>query len=142
MTLAGVTLACPSAPDVASMRAAITRGDIVFHAAPFNIQYGGAYSGAMVDEEMALAKRLADELGVPRPVVASLRDVPGAPRSLIPALARNNISVLSIGVNNYAPRPQLCVYGGSNQSVPCLWVEPATRANVTLIMTDQVRVYI
>ena len=99
-TLSGVPLACPSAADVASMRAAIVRGDVTFHAAPFNIEYGGAYSGLMVDEMMALPKRLADELGVPRPIVASLRDVPGAPRSLIPALVRNNISVLSIGVNN------------------------------------------
>lgn len=38
-TLSGITLVCPQPADVAAMEAAIRVGDIVFHAAPFNIEY-------------------------------------------------------------------------------------------------------
>lgn len=128
-TLAGVTLDCPSTADVASMRAAVSRGDVTFHSAPFNVQYGGAFSAGMVDAMLAQPKRLADDLGVPHPRVASLRDVPGAPRSLIAPLARAGIPVLSIGVNDYAPSPAL--------PTPCVWVEPSTNASVVLLTTGQ-----
>lgn len=90
---------------------------------------GGAFNGAMLDAIFAQPKRVADTVGVPHPKVASLRDVPGAPRSIIPALARAGIPVLSIGVNSYAPRPQL--------PTPCIWKEPATNTSVVLVMTEQ-----
>ena len=128
-TLSGVPLACPSPADAAAFAAAIQAGDIVFHAAPFNIQYGGAYSQTMLDAIFDQPRRLAAELGVPPSSVASLRDVPGAPRSIIPGLARANISVLSIGINNYAPAPQI--------PTPCVWREPATGDSVVLLMTKQ-----
>lgn len=129
MTLSGIPLACPGDADAAAMRAAVARGDVVFHSSPFNIQFGGAASSDMLDAIFAQPKRLAAELGVTPPLVASLRDVPGAPRSLVPALARAGIPVLSIGVNSYAPRPQL--------PTPSVWREPSTNTSVVLIMTEQ-----
>ena len=129
LTLSGIPLACPTPADAAAFRAAIAAGDIVFHAAPFNIEYGGVLNNAMLDAIFAQPQRLAAQLGVQPSVVASLRDVPGAPRSLIPALARAGVRVLTVGVNNYAPRPQL--------PTPCVWREPATGDSVVLLMTEQ-----
>lgn len=59
--------------------------------------------------------------------------MPGAPRSIIPGLARAGIEVLSIGVNSYAPRPQI--------PTPAMWKEPSTGDSVMLIMTEQVRLF-
>jgi hypothetical protein len=128
-TLSNITLQCPSQGDVMAMRAAVARGDVVIHASPFNIDFAGAHSQDMLDAMFALPKQLAEELVVPAPLVASLRDVPGAPRSLIPALARAGIPVLSIGLNPWAPNPRL--------PVPCVWREPSTNASVVLLQTDQ-----
>jgi hypothetical protein len=111
------------------MTAALTAGDVVMHASPFNIQFGGAHSQDILDLIFAEPKRVADLAGVPHSVVASLRDVPGAPRSIIPGLVRNNISVLTIGINDYAPRPQI--------ETPCVWVEPETNTSVVLLATNQ-----
>jgi hypothetical protein len=128
-TLAGVLLQCPSPADVAAFTAALAAGDMTFHAAPFNIEYGGAYSQDMLDLIFQQPKRVADQVGVPHPTVASIRDVPGAPRGIIPGLVRNGINAVSIGVNDYAPRPQL--------PTPCVWVEPETNTSVLLVMTEQ-----
>lgn len=128
-TLSGVRLACPSPADAAAFAAAMAAGDIVIHAAPFNIQYGGAFSQEMLDAIFAQPRDLAASLGVNASRVASLRDVPGAPRSMIPGLVRNGIDVLTIGINSYAPRPQI--------PTPCVWKEPATGASVVLLATEQ-----
>lgn len=128
-TFSSVTLVCPSPADVQAMKDAIAAGDISFHAAPFNIQYGGAYSQDMLDAIFRQPARIADEVGIPRPKVASLRDVPGAPRSIIPGLVRNGIEVLSIGDNGYAPKPQI--------NTPTVWREPATNTSIVLLMTGQ-----
>lgn len=55
--------------------------------------------------------------------------VPGAPRSIIPGLARAGVEVLSIGVNDYAPSPQI--------PTPCVWTEPSTGESIVLLMTAQ-----
>lgn len=128
-SLSGITLQCPSPADQAALRSSILAGDINFHAATANMEYGGALNGAALDASFDVAKRIADQIGVPRPIVASLRDVPGAPRSLIPALVRNQIPVLSIGVNDYAPRPQI--------PTPCVWQDPDSNTSVLLLMTEQ-----
>jgi hypothetical protein len=128
-SLSNITLVCPSAADVGAMEEALRVGDVAFHAAPFNIQYGGAFSQAMLDAIFTAPQRLAAKLGLPPPRVASLRDVPGAPRSLVAGLARNGIQVLSIGVNDYAPSPQI--------PTPTLWCEPTTHDCIVLLMTGQ-----
>jgi hypothetical protein len=83
----------------------------------------------MMDGIFQQPKRVASQIGVPAPVVASLRDVPGAPRSMIAHLKRNNIPALSIGVNGYAPRPQI--------PTPCVWRDPDSNESIVLMMTEQ-----
>ena len=127
LTLSGETLRCPTPDAVAELAAAIRAGDIYFHAGAFNIQYENALNSAVVDFSLQLARDLADELGVARPSVLSLRDVPGTTRSLVPILARNNITALSIGVNDAAPNAAM--------PNPGVWVDPASNTSVLYMQT-------
>ena len=127
LTLSGETLRCPTPGAVAELTAALQAGDIYFHAGAFNLQYEHAMNAEVVDFSLQLARDLADELGVARPSVLSLRDVPGTTRSLVPILARNNITALSIGVNDAAPNAAM--------PNPGVWQDPATNASVLYMQT-------
>ena len=127
LTLSGETLRCPTPDAVAELRAALQIGDIYFHAGAFNIEYEQALNSEVVDFSFQLARDLADELGLPRPTVLSLRDVPGTTRSLVPILVRNNITALSIGVNDAAPN--------ANMPNPGVWVDPNTNTSVLYMQT-------
>jgi len=127
LTLSGETLRCPTPAAVSELRAAIQAGDVYFHAGAFNLQYEQALNAEVVDFSLQLAKDLADELGVARPTVLSLRDVPGTTRSLVPLLARNNITAISIGVNDAAPNAAM--------PNPGVWQDPASGASVLYMQT-------
>jgi hypothetical protein len=127
LTLSDKTLRCPSDAAVEELKAAIQIGDIYFHAGAFNIEYEQAIVSDVIDFSFQLAFNLADELGVPRPSVLSLRDVPGTTRALVPILVRNNISAISIGVNDAAPN--------ANMPNPGLWVDPESNTSVLYMQT-------
>ena len=127
LVLSGIALQCPAAADVAAFKAAARRGDIVWQAGAFNSQYELAYNADMVGEQFRLSRELADELGVPRSRVLSLRDVPGTTRSLIPLLVQNNITALTVGVNNGAPNPAM--------ASPSRWADPHSKASVLFMQT-------
>ena len=127
MVLSGIKLACPSQADVSAFKASARRGDIVWQAGAFNTEYELAYNADMVDAQFQLSRELADELGVPRPRVLSLRDVPGTTRALIPLLARNNITALTVGVNNGAPNPAM--------PNPGRWVDTRSNTSVLFMQT-------
>ena len=127
LTLSGEVLRCPSASAVAELRAAIECGDIYFHAGAFNIEYEQALNSDVIDASFALARDLADELGVERPTVLSLRDVPGTTRALVPIMVRNNISTISIGVNDAAPN--------ADMPNPGVWRDPETNTSVLYMQT-------
>ena len=127
LTLSGETLRCPSAAAVEELRLAIQAGDIYFHAGAFNIEYEQALSADVIDFSFSLARGLADELGVARPTVLSLRDVPGTTRALVPLLVRNNISAISIGVNDAAPNAQM--------PNPGVWRDAASNTSVLYMQT-------
>ncbi len=128
-TLSGITLVCPAADAVAAFRAAALRGDITWHAAAFNTEYENAFNEEMISVQFQLSADLADELGLPRPATASLRDVPGTTRALVPILARHNITALSIGVNGGSPAPDM--------PNPGVWRDPASGASVLYMQTGQ-----
>jgi hypothetical protein len=128
-TLANITLQCPSPNDVAALKTSMKNGDFVMHAAPMNMQYGNAVNGDLIDVMFNVAKRISTELGIHAPFVASTRDVPGSPRSLIPHMRRSNITALTIGVNNYAPSPLL--------PNPGVWIEPTTGEDIIIMRTPQ-----
>jgi hypothetical protein len=128
MTLSGITLICPTPDAVEAFKLAVQQGMIAIQAAAFNSEYEVAMTSDMIDVHFALAKAVADEIGIPRPVTASLRDVPGTTRSLIPHLVRNNITALSIGVN-----------GGTASAVmpnPGVWYDPASNTSVLYLQHD------
>jgi len=127
LTLSGETLRCPTADAVAELRAAIVSGDIYFHAGAFNIEYEQALNSDVIDFSFQLARDLADELGVPRPSVLSLRDVPGTTRGLVPILEGNNITAISVGVNDAAPNALM--------PNPGVWWDPASNASVLYMQT-------
>lgn len=128
LTLSGETLRCPTPAAQQELRDAIAAGDIYFHAGAFNIEYEQALTSSVIDFSFQLARDLADELGVPRPTVLSLRDVPGTTRALLPTLARNNISAVSVGVNPWAPNAQL-------KANPGVWEDPASNTSVLYMQT-------
>jgi hypothetical protein len=125
--LSGIPLRCPSRAEVAVFVAAVRMGDIVWHAGAFNTEYELAFNAEMVAEQFRLSRELSDELGVPRSRVLSLRDVPGTTRALIPLLARNNITALTVGVNNGSPDPAM--------PSPGRWVDPASNTSVIFMQT-------
>jgi hypothetical protein len=128
LTLSGETLRCPTPAAQQELRDAIAAGDVYFHAGAFNIEYEQALTSTVIDFSFQLARDLADELGVPRPTVLSLRDVPGTTRALLPTLVRNNITALSVGVNPWAPNARM-------EANPGVWADPATNASVLYMQT-------
>lgn len=127
LTLNGETLRCPTDAAVNELKAAIQAGDVYFHAGAFNIEYEQAIVTSVIDFSFQLARSLADELGIPPPTVLSLRDVPGTTRALVPILVRNNISAISIGVNDAAPNAEM--------PNPGVWLDPETNTSVLYMQT-------
>jgi hypothetical protein len=129
LTLAGIPLVCPTPEDIAAFKLAVAAGDIVWHAGAFNAEYEAAFNEEQVALQFRLSFDLADELGVARPRTLSLRDVPGTTRALVPILRANNITALSIGVNDKAPAPAM--------PNPGVWLDPASGASVLYMQTSQ-----
>ncbi|KJE93927.1 hypothetical protein CAOG_004643 [Capsaspora owczarzaki ATCC 30864] len=94
----GMKLSCPSAQDKAKFELAVRRGDITWHAYPFNAE-AEFMDELLFEFGVELAHSLDDRFGLPRKTVMSQRDVPGTTRSIIPILVRNNVTALSIGAN-------------------------------------------
>lgn len=126
-TLSGVTLQCPDPSAVTEFIDAVQIGDIVFHAAPFNTEWENAFSTDAVNFHFQLAKDLANELNVSIPQTVSLRDVPGTTRSLVPLMVANNLTAISIGVNDAAPN--------ADMPNPGVWYDPLTNTSVLYMQT-------
>jgi hypothetical protein len=124
-TLSGVTLRCPNATQVATMRAAVAAGDIQFHAAPFNVEWEGVAYPEFALAYFALAKNLSTALGVPAPRTASTRDVPGVTRGLLPVLAAAGVTRFSEGVNPETQPPAM--------PSPSVWLDEASGARVLYV---------
>eukprot|EP00041_Stephanoeca_diplocostata_P006264 m.79354 g.79354 ORF g.79354 m.79354 type:complete len:876 (+) comp16268_c0_seq5:68-2695(+) len=106
-------LQCPSAEEIHNLTVALKNGDIVWHAAPFNVQaenMGGALFEAGIKQFQAFDKEF---YGENRTITMSDRDVIYVTRSVIPLLAKYGIKGLTIGSNgaNYPPQvPKLHVW--------------------------------
>jgi len=127
--VSGVPLHCPDPTSIAAFKKSIQQGDIYFHAGLFNTEYENCDNPEAVSLQFKYAKDLADELGVPRPQVLSLRDVPGTTRALIPLLVKENITALTVGVNNGSPAPAM--------PNPGIWSDPATDTSILFMTTAQ-----
>ena len=96
-------LHCPTAAQQAAVQAAIQRGDISWHAWPFNSEME-LHTIEMVEAGIQLSTNLSATLGRVggAPTVMSQRDVPGTTIGVIPTLVKNGIRAFSIGANGAA----------------------------------------
>jgi hypothetical protein len=101
------------------------RGDVVMHAGAMNMQYENMLDPIMAMASFDIAKNIAADLGVAAPATASLRDVPGVTRSMIPVFRAANITALTIGVNQAVPPPDM--------PNPGLWVDPNSGAQLLFL---------
>ena len=94
----GMGFQCPSAEARQTFEAAIRRGDIQWHAFPFNTQ-AELMDASMVRFALQLSHDLDDRYGVVRKMVFSQRDVPGTTRTILPLLNDAGVRAVSFGVN-------------------------------------------
>ncbi len=86
-----------AAADKRTMEEAIARGDIAWHALPFNWQTE-MLAPSMIEGSLALARSLDQRYGKTT-TGAKMTDVPGHTRGIIPPLAKQGVTFLEIGVN-------------------------------------------
>jgi hypothetical protein len=92
-------------------------------------EFENAVNGITASTHFILAKVLAEELGVAVPTVASLRDVPGMTRTMVPIMQAAGIRALSVGVNNGSP--------AADTVNPGIWRDPETNTSVLFMQTGQ-----
>eukprot|EP00760_Papus_ankaliazontas_P015280 PhM_4_TR16443/c0_g1_i1/m.69357 len=102
--LSGIQLKCPSAAEKNDFVDAVREGGITYHAGPFNMQPENM-DKSLFTASLSIAKKLDMEFGFvstdKQKRVLSQRDVPGMTRGVIPILAANNISAISVGSNPF-----------------------------------------
>lgn len=98
----GLRLHCPDEAARAAVIDGIVRGDIVWHAFPFNAQVEWAES-SLFEFGVHMARTLTSRYNIssvwPPSRVMSQRDVPGATRALVPVLQRAGVHAISFGAN-------------------------------------------
>eukprot|EP01084_Bolivina_argentea_P223249 377776_1 len=100
--LNNITLQCPTQSEIKAMEDLIASGDLVWHAQSFNMQFE-AMDSSTFEGNLQLSQLLSMKYGTTQSQVISNRDVPGVTRAIIPILARNNITTISIGQNGMNP---------------------------------------
>lgn len=98
-----------------AMEEAIGRGDIAWHALPFNWQTE-MMDRSMIEGSLAISELLDQRFGK-KTTGAKMTDVPGHTRAIIPPLASHGVKFLEIGVNG----------GSTPAEVPplFLWKDPS-----------------
>jgi hypothetical protein len=98
-----------------AMEEAIARGDIAWHALPFNWQTE-MMDRSMIEGSLAISELLDKRFGK-KTTGAKMTDVPGHTRAIIPPLAAHGVKFLEIGVNG----------GSTPAEVPplFLWKDPS-----------------
>lgn len=89
----------------ARMEAAIRRGDFWWHAFPFTMQVELCDS-SLLSTSLSISEALDKRFGR-KTCAVKITDVPGVSRSLIPVLKRHGITMLHLGANSGAARPEL-----------------------------------
>ena len=99
----GSGLHCPSQTALDAFRTAVSKGDIVWHAFPFNAQ-PEVYDKSIFEFGFQFTANISEELGFV-PVAMSQRDVPGLTRSTIPLMQKYKIDAITVGVNTACMPP-------------------------------------
>ena len=98
-------LHCPDDEAKGSFKDAVTRGDITWHAFPFNSEPEYLLRPLMVEAGFNLTHRLDDMFGRPRTVTMSQRDVPGMTSNIIPVMVKAGVKAVTVGVNSASMPP-------------------------------------
>ena len=91
-------LVCPDASALAAFDAGARRGDIGWHAFPFNPE-PEMFDGALFDAALDLTFMEDARIGHAPRMTYSQRDVPGLTRAAIPRFTRRGIKAVSVGEN-------------------------------------------
>ena len=97
-------LHCPNETQLGEFTEAISRGDVVWHAFPFNAQME-FYDESLADFGFSVTHMLDSMFGREPTVTMSQRDVPGTTSSIIPILVRNRVKAITVGVNTACMPP-------------------------------------
>ncbi|CAD7700287.1 unnamed protein product [Ostreobium quekettii] len=100
----GMGLHCPNMTARDAFLQAVVRGDVTWHAFPFNAQLE-VYDESLADFGFAMTHELDDAWSRRRKTTMSQRDVPGTTRSAIRIMARNGVQALTVGVNKASMPP-------------------------------------
>lgn len=98
---------CPSQRDVKAFEQAIQRGDIIWHAFPFNGQAEAFYDPGFFSYALQFTHQLDTRFNLTNKITMSQRDVPGLTRSALPILASQGIKALSFGLNAGSAPPDV-----------------------------------
>mmetsp|Transcript_43781 Transcript_43781/g.76864 ORF Transcript_43781/g.76864 Transcript_43781/m.76864 type:complete len:807 (+) Transcript_43781:83-2503(+) len=122
----GLGLHCPSSEDQQKVRTSIEKGDITWHAFPFDAQFE-IMAPALIKAGLELTHALDRQFQqTPKATLAQL-DVPGMTRAVIPLLREQGVSAISIGVNEATTPPDL---------PPCfLWKDPVSSETIPMLFT-------
>jgi hypothetical protein len=121
-------LKCPTAAALGEFEGAVKRGDIVWHASPFNIDPGVVADPDLFEDIIGMVKDLDDRFGLNKTArVWSNVDVRGFVRSAIPLMAASGVDFLSINSNG---QPKFCRGSNESGSLPiCAGPQPAVGGN-------------
>eukprot|EP00117_Sycon_ciliatum_P028500 scpid54371/ scgid0629/ len=89
---------CPTSAQKQTFMEAVKRGDIVWHAMPFNSELE-LLDVSMVAFSLQLTHDLDTAFGRNKTITMSQRDVPGTTRSIIPLLKAAGVEAITVGVN-------------------------------------------
>ncbi|KAL0486672.1 hypothetical protein AKO1_001653 [Acrasis kona] len=99
------SLKCPTDEQKDELTAAIKRGDITWHAFPFNAELE-VFDKSLLNSALESVEYLDNKFNVTRKIVLSQRDVPGTTISALPLLNKKGIRAITIGVNAASSPPE------------------------------------
>ena len=100
-------LHCPSEHARKNFTDAIMRGDITWHAFPFNAQPEYLLQYLMIEIAVGLTHTLDDMFAKQITTTMSQRDVPGMTSAMIPVLRDNGVQAITVGVNEASMPPDV-----------------------------------
>eukprot|EP01089_Gocevia_fonbrunei_P013483 TRINITY_DN3465_c0_g3_i3.p1 TRINITY_DN3465_c0_g3~~TRINITY_DN3465_c0_g3_i3.p1 ORF type:complete len:696 (-),score=157.49 TRINITY_DN3465_c0_g3_i3:338-2425(-) len=116
---------CPNETMVQLMIDNIKKGNIAWHAFPFNAE-AEMMDATLFESALTMAQDLNKIFGFPNTLTMSQRDVPGTTRAIIPLLNKMGVKALTVGVNGGSAPPAVpsaFVWKdlGSNTQILAMW---------------------
>lgn len=119
-------LHCPNEVLLNDFKDAVNRGDITWHAFPFNSEPEYLLKPLMVEAGFNLTHQIDDMFGRPRTITMSQRDVPGMTSSIIPLMVNAGVKAVTVGVNSASMPPDVPTvfqwqHNDTNTRVLAMW---------------------